>query len=245
VKAKRKWAIVSALFAPLVAHADSLQEIADFAQKICVQSLSGTETSTTIVAKLNGDANGLARALGVSVGASGLVKRDGTHYEGIPENRLPREIQTESQCRAELAKVLIAERQRLGLSAEQRSQLLSRMQQNNEKIAQIEGLIAAHAEQYRVQERNNQEQAGNIARLEGLIAQQESNLASGQGSPDARTRAQSAINEARSTINRARAMIEDALRTMSEGRQVDLRAKATIGGAQQQNEQIRQMLSQP
>jgi len=96
------------------AHAESLDEIATFAQKICNQSLSGGETSTTIAANLNGDVNGLAKALGISVGAGGLVKKDGNHYEGIPEKKLPNSIPTPAQCKLELAKVLIEERRRLG-----------------------------------------------------------------------------------------------------------------------------------
>jgi hypothetical protein len=98
------------------ARADTLEEIAAFASKICNQSLSGGETSTTIEAKLNGDVNGLAKALGITVGAGGLVKQDGTHYEGIPKEKLPTEIPTEAQCRTDLAKLLIAERQQLQLS---------------------------------------------------------------------------------------------------------------------------------
>jgi len=98
----------------LPSRADSLDEIAIFAEKICSQSLRGGETSTTITANLNGDVNGLAKALGISVGAGGLVKKDGVHYEGIPENRLPNSIPTPAQCKFELAKVLIEERQRLG-----------------------------------------------------------------------------------------------------------------------------------
>lgn len=98
------------------ARADSLNEIAAFAEKICNQSISGGESSTVIEANLSGDANGLARALGISVGAGGLVKRDGTHYDGIPKDKLPDSIPTPAQCKFELAKVLIAERDSLAQS---------------------------------------------------------------------------------------------------------------------------------
>jgi hypothetical protein len=94
-------------------HGDSLEEIAAFAEKICSQSLSGNETATTITAKLNGDFNGLAKALGISVGVGGLVKKDGTHYEGIPKEKLPDSVPTPAQCKLEVVKVLIEERQRL------------------------------------------------------------------------------------------------------------------------------------
>jgi hypothetical protein len=104
------------------ARADSLTEIAAFAEKICNQSLSGSESSTEIVARLNGDIQGLAKALGISVAGGGLVKRDGSHYEGIPKDKLPASIPTPAQCKADLAKVLIEERQKLArpTSAEDR-----------------------------------------------------------------------------------------------------------------------------
>ena len=95
------------------ARADSLNDIATFAEKICNQSLVGNESSTTIQANLNGDLNGLAKALGISVGAGGLVKKDGSHYDGIPKDKLPNAIPTPAQCKLELAKVLISERERL------------------------------------------------------------------------------------------------------------------------------------
>lgn len=94
-------------------RADSLSDIAAFAEKICNQSLVGNESSTTIQANLNGDLNGLAKALGLSVGAGGLVKKDGSHYDGIPKDKLPNSIPTPAQCKLELAKVLISERERL------------------------------------------------------------------------------------------------------------------------------------
>lgn len=56
----------------LTARADSLTEIAAFAETICNQSLSGSESSTTIVANLNGDIQGLAKALGISVAGGAL-----------------------------------------------------------------------------------------------------------------------------------------------------------------------------
>jgi hypothetical protein len=96
------------------AHADSLNEIANFAQKICDQTLSGHETSTTLSAHLNGDISGLAKALGLSVSAGGLVRSDGSHYECIPKDKLPSSIPTPAQCKLELAKTLIEERQKLG-----------------------------------------------------------------------------------------------------------------------------------
>lgn len=95
------------------ARADSLTEIASFAEKICNQSLSGSESSTEIVANLNGDIQGLAKALGISVAGGGLVKKDGSRYEGIPKERLPASIPTPAQCKADLAKVLIQERANL------------------------------------------------------------------------------------------------------------------------------------
>jgi hypothetical protein len=113
LKASRYMLIAILAFVCLPTYADSLDQIATFAEKICHQSLSGGETSTTITANLNGDVNGLAKALGISVGAGGLVKHDGSHYAGIPADKLPKEIPTEAQCRADLAKSLIAERIRL------------------------------------------------------------------------------------------------------------------------------------
>lgn len=106
----------SASFFVTTARADSLTEIAIFADKICNQSLSGSESSTTIIANLNGDIRGLAKALGISVTGGGLVKRDGSRYDGIPKERLPASIPTLAQCKADLAKVLIEEREKLSRS---------------------------------------------------------------------------------------------------------------------------------
>lgn len=106
--------LLTAFWMILPARADSLNDIAAFAEKICNQSLSGNETSTSISAHLNADLPGLAKALGLSVGAGGLLTKEGKHYDGIPEGNLPSSIPTPAQCKMELAKVLIAERERLG-----------------------------------------------------------------------------------------------------------------------------------
>ena len=100
-------------FLSLQASADSLSEIAAFADKICTQSLTGNESSTSVVANLNGDVNGLAKALGITVNAGGLVKHDGTRYEGIPKDKLPSSIPTPAQCKLEVARLLIDEREKL------------------------------------------------------------------------------------------------------------------------------------
>jgi hypothetical protein len=107
------WASLG-LFFFVTARGDSLTEIAAFADKICAQSISGSETSTTIEGKLNGDVNGLAKALGLTVSGGALVRRDGTKYEGIPKDKLPASIPTPAQCKLDVAKLLIDERQRLG-----------------------------------------------------------------------------------------------------------------------------------
>jgi hypothetical protein len=109
------WALTALLLciAAQARAAETLGEIASFAEKICNQSIGGGETSTVIEANLSGDANGLARALGISVGAGGLIKQDGSHYDGIPRDKLPSSIPTPAQCKFELAKVLIAERDSL------------------------------------------------------------------------------------------------------------------------------------
>ena len=109
--------LLMALWIILPARADSLNDIAAFAEKICNQSISGNESSTSISAHLNADLPGLAKALGISVGAGGLVSKEGKHYDGIPEKNLPSTIETPAQCKLELAKVLIAERQRLAAAA--------------------------------------------------------------------------------------------------------------------------------
>jgi hypothetical protein len=99
--------------ASLLVRADSLTEIAEFAERICNQSISGNESSTTIVANANADVKGLAKVLGLSVEGGGLVKHDGTHYDGIPKDKLSASIPTPAQCKVDLAKVLIDERKQL------------------------------------------------------------------------------------------------------------------------------------
>jgi hypothetical protein len=98
-----------------VARADSLDEIAAFAEKICAQSISGNETSTSIEGKVNGDVYGLAKALGLTVAGGALITQDGTAYRGIPKDRLPATIPTVAQCKSDLATILIAERNKVAL----------------------------------------------------------------------------------------------------------------------------------
>lgn len=109
----RFWA-VAALMATLgtQAQAESLNDIAAFAERICENKIGGTIARTTIDGNIKGDLPGLAKALGLQLKAGGVVKQDGSSYEGIPLDKLPSQIPTPAQCKKDLAELLIAERNR-------------------------------------------------------------------------------------------------------------------------------------
>lgn len=96
-----------------LANANSLADIAAFAEKICQNTVEGNITRTTLSGNLKGDAAGLAKALGLSISAEGKIVRGTEEYKGIPLEKLPKEIPTPAQCKADMAKILIQERKDL------------------------------------------------------------------------------------------------------------------------------------
>lgn len=100
----------------LAVKADSLQEIATFSERICSNIVEGHITRTNIETSIKADIPGLAKAMGLSVGADGTLKHGDETYVGIPIEKLPAEILTPAQCKLELAKILIEERNRLNVT---------------------------------------------------------------------------------------------------------------------------------
>jgi chromosome segregation ATPase len=197
------------------------------------------------VAAANGDANGLARALGLSVAGGGLVKYDGSHYDGIPQDRLPREIPTEAQCKAELASALIAERRQLGLSASQKSELADRANRNNQRISQLQSSLANQEENRRKLQGEIDDSLHDIGAQESRIEDLEGQIARGEGNSESRARAQSAVNRARDANERARSQIDHSREVMRQSSAVEATARENIGKLQQENRQILELLAGP
>ncbi|HVR56033.1 MAG TPA: hypothetical protein VMT72_04325 [Pseudolabrys sp.] len=101
-------ALVLTAFGLNSAHADTLAEIAQFAQSICGDIPEGSMTRTNIQGKVEANAGAIAKILsgGVDVDAS----RSSEIYRGIPFEKLPPNIPTVSMCKSELVKLLISQR---------------------------------------------------------------------------------------------------------------------------------------
>ena len=91
------------------AHAQSLTEIAQFAQSICGDVPEGGLTRTEIQAKVQANAGTLAKI--VSGDANVTVNRMDEIYKGIPFEKLPDKIPTVAMCKSDLSKAII-ERQK-------------------------------------------------------------------------------------------------------------------------------------
>lgn len=98
---------------PTWAATDGYAEISMFVEKVCQNPVGGKYVRTEIDGSIRADAPGLAKALGLTLGADGRLYRDSVEYEGIPMDRLSKEIQTPGQCKFELVKLLLEERKLL------------------------------------------------------------------------------------------------------------------------------------
>jgi len=102
---------LSLSFVCTLAHGESLTDISTFAKEMCDKiRTEGKITRTEIEAKLDGEMEGVAKLLGVSVGADGKFRRDKTEYVGLPYDKLSIEMSSARECRKELAAMLINER---------------------------------------------------------------------------------------------------------------------------------------
>jgi hypothetical protein len=87
------------------ARAETLSEIAAFAQSICGDIPEGSLTRTAIQGKVEANARVLAKILSGDANVSG--SRAEEIYKGVPFDKLPASIPTVAMCKSELAKTLI------------------------------------------------------------------------------------------------------------------------------------------
>ena len=105
---KIRAAIIIASLWVTSAQADTLAEIAQFAQSICGDIPEGTLTKTAIQGKVAASASTLAKILsGDSIVGDSRIEEI---YKGIPFDKLPGNIPTVAMCKSELAKILVSQR---------------------------------------------------------------------------------------------------------------------------------------
>ncbi len=90
------------------AYADSLPDLAQFAQSICGDIPEASLTRTSIQGKVEANANLLAKIITGNANVSG--SRTTEIYKGIPFDKLPDKIPTVSMCKIELVKLLLSQK---------------------------------------------------------------------------------------------------------------------------------------
>jgi hypothetical protein len=90
------------------ARADSLPDIAQFAQSICSDIPQGNLTKTNIQGQIGANAGLLAKIITGDVNVSG--SKTDEIYKGIPFDKLPNQIPTASMCKLEVVKLLLAQK---------------------------------------------------------------------------------------------------------------------------------------
>lgn len=106
MKLSRATTYVAVLLAYNVAAAQSLDDIAAFADKICGDVPKGKMTRKEVSGKIKGEIAGVAKIVGVGVTADGKLDYGESEYVGIPYSNLPKEIPTVSQCKIEVVKLV-------------------------------------------------------------------------------------------------------------------------------------------
>jgi hypothetical protein len=97
-----------AAFGLTSARAESLADIAQFAQSICGDIPEGTLTRTTIQGKVAASAGTFAKI--VTGDANVSASKAEEIYKGIPFDKLPDRIPTVAMCKSELARLLVSQR---------------------------------------------------------------------------------------------------------------------------------------
>lgn len=103
-------------FASFTASSASLDEISNFAEKICdTISTKGTISSSELKAEIEGKISPkvLSKMLGANVRANGSYLHNGKEYDGLPYESLPEQMTSARECRKEVASMLIKERRNL------------------------------------------------------------------------------------------------------------------------------------
>lgn len=113
----KKVALFVAAFATamnVAAQGSGNSEIAKFAKEICDEIRpEGTITRQEIEGRLQGEVGGVARAIGLSVGADGKLRHDKTEYKGLPIEKVSDQMKDARDCRLQVTKMLVEERNRL------------------------------------------------------------------------------------------------------------------------------------
>jgi hypothetical protein len=97
---------LAVLLSALPARADTLAEIAAFAQSICGEIPVGSYSRTTIQGRVAANAGVIARI--VSGDANLSAGKIEEIYNGIPFDKLPSNIPTVAMCKSELAKAILS-----------------------------------------------------------------------------------------------------------------------------------------
>jgi hypothetical protein len=101
-----RFAVASIVLTP--AYADSLPDIAQFAQSICGDIPAGNLTRTTIQGQIGANASLLAKVLTGDANVSG--SRTDEIYNGVPFDKLPDNIPTVAMCKVEVVKLLLVQK---------------------------------------------------------------------------------------------------------------------------------------
>lgn len=108
MKLLRAITCVTVLSVCTFAAAQTLDEIAVFADKICSDVPKGKMTRKQVSGKIKGEIAGVAKIVGVGFTADGKLDYGESEYVGIPYDNLPKEIPTVSQCKVEVVKLVSA-----------------------------------------------------------------------------------------------------------------------------------------
>ena len=107
-------AVSLAIFAKDAQSQVTLAEISAFAKDICDEiRIDGKIARREIEGKLSGEAGGVAKVIGLSVGADGKIRDDQTEYKGLPFDKVAQQMQSARECRQQVAKMLFDERTRI------------------------------------------------------------------------------------------------------------------------------------
>ena len=108
--------IIIFLLASSFSNAASLSEISAFAKDICDDiRTEGKISKKEISAKLQGEIEGIAKLFGVSVSSDGKLKLNEEEYIGLPYESLPEQMSNSRECKKDISKMLIKERQEISI----------------------------------------------------------------------------------------------------------------------------------
>lgn len=136
----------------VAAQGSSNSEIAKFAKEICDEIRpEGTITRQEIEGRLQGEVGGVARAIGLSVGADGKLRHDKTEYKGLPIDKVSDQMKDARDCRFQVTKMLVEERNRLSPAESKKTgaipaaiELQASKFVRGEQVAMATGIVARY-----------------------------------------------------------------------------------------------------